>query len=258
MHMRPLTDKHEILGFLESDQLYAAYAIGDLEPALFAQSEWVGAEEAGELCALALLFKGLDPPALFLMGQAAGLATVLRLGLRQERVYLTCQEQHMPAVRAVYNTEPPIPMWRMTLQQADFRPILSPQVRPLSPRHTEELRRLYAQGGADAFTPTQLATGVFYGVRDRGRLVAAAGTHLVSPTYGMGAVGNVYTDPACRGRGYGTATTSAVVDELFRRGLRHVFLNVAQDNTTAIHIYERLGFTNYCPFLEMFARRRVS
>jgi GNAT superfamily N-acetyltransferase len=257
MHMRPLTDKNEILSFLESDRHYAAYAIGDLEPELFAQSEWVGAEQAGGLCALALLYKGFNPPFLFLMGQPAGLATVLRLGLRQERVYLTCQEQHMPAVRAVYGTEPPIPMWRMTLQQADFRPVLSPAVQPLSPRHTDELRRLYAQGGADAFTPTQLTTGVFYGVRDRGRLVAAAGTHLISPTYGMGAVGNVYTDSICRGRGFGTATTSAVVDELFRRGLRHVFLNVAQDNTTAIGIYERLGFARYCPFLEMFARRRI-
>jgi predicted GNAT family acetyltransferase len=146
----------------------------------------------------------------------------------------------------------------MTVHQGDFRPLPSPAVQPLSPRHTDELRRLYAQGGADAFTPTQLATGVFYGVRDRGRLVAAAGTHLVSPTYGMGAVGNVYTNPICRGRGYGTATTSAVVDELFQRGLRHVFLNVAQDNTSAIRIYERLGFAKYCSFLEMFARRRVS
>jgi len=257
MHMRPLTDKKEILGFLDTDRLYAAYAIGDLEPELFAQSEWVGAEQAGKLCALALLYKGFAPPFLFLMGQPVGIATVLRLGLRQERVYLTCQEQHIPTVQTVYRTEPPLPMWRMILHPDAFRPLPSPLVQPLSPRHTDELRRLYAQGGADAFSPTQLATGVFYGVRDRGRLVAAAGTHLISPTYGMGAVGNVYTDPICRGRGYATATTSAVVDELFRRGLRHIFLNVAQDNTTAIRIYERLGFNKYCSFFEMFARRRV-
>ena len=74
MHMRQLTDKTEILGFLETDRLYAAYAIGDLEPGLFAQSEWVGAEQAGQLRALALLYKGFDPPFLFLMGQPAGLA----------------------------------------------------------------------------------------------------------------------------------------------------------------------------------------
>ncbi len=256
MRARRLTDKSKILSFLETDRLYAAYAIGDLEPALFAQSEWVGTEEGGQLRALALLFKGLDPPALFLMGELAGLAIILRLRLRPERVYLTCQEAHLPAVRAMYRTEPPVPMWRMTLQRRDFRPVCSREVQELSPRHSEELKQLYAQGGGDAFSPTQLAVGVFFGVLDRGRIVAAAGTHLVSPSYGIGALGNVYTDAAYRGRGYGTATTSAVVAALFQRGIRHVILNVAQDNPTAIRIYESLGFTKYCPFLEMVGLRK--
>lgn len=256
MRVRQLTDKDEILRFLETDLLYAAYAVGDLEPALFAESEWAGAAEEGQLRTLALHFKGLDPPALFLMGDPAGLAIILRLGLRPERVYLTCRQAHLAAAQAFYDTEPPIPMWRMSVRWGDFKAVRSSQVLALSPRHTDELERLYAQGGADAFSPTQLATGIFYGVRDRGRVVAAAGTHLVSPAYGMGAVGNVYTDEAYRGRGYGTATTSAVVAGLFRRNIRHVFLNVAQTNSAAIQIYERLGFTKHCPFLEMLAVRR--
>lgn len=258
MHARQLTDKNEILRFLETDLLYAAYAVGDLEPALFAQSEWVGAKDGEQLRTIALLFKGLDPPALLLMGDPAGLATILRPGLGPESVFLTCQKRHLEAVRAFYRTEPPTPMWRMTIQRDNFRPVHLPGVEALSPRDTAELERLYAQNGDNAFSPQQLATGVFYGVRERGRLVAAAGTHLVSPIYGMGAVGNVYTDEAYRGRGYGTATTSAVVAELFRRGLRHVFLNVAQANTQAIRIYERLGFTVYCPFVEMLAVRMGS
>jgi predicted GNAT family acetyltransferase len=81
-------------------------------------------------------------------------------------------------------------------------------------------------------------------------LVAAAGTHLVSATYGVAAVGNVFTHPDHRGQGYGTVTTSAVVAELLRRGIRDVILNVGQDNAGAIGIYERLGFERYCPFLE--------
>jgi GNAT superfamily N-acetyltransferase len=258
MRARKLTDKDEILHFLETDRFYAAYAIGDLEPALFAQSEWVGAEQDEQLCTIALHFKGLDPPALFLMGDPSGLATILRLGMRPPRIFVTCQEQHLPAVRAFYRTDPPELMWRMVIRQDDFHPVYSSKVEALSPRHTGELERLYAQGGGDAFSPLQLATGVFYGVCDRGRVMAAAGTHLVSPTYSMGAIGNVYTQEVHRGRGYGSATTSAVVTELFRRGIRHVFLNVAQSNSGAIKIYERLGFTKYCPFLEMLAARRYS
>jgi ribosomal protein S18 acetylase RimI-like enzyme len=256
MRARRLTDKNKILRFLETDRLYAAYAIGDLEPAMFAQSEWAGTEEEGQLRALALLFKGLDPPALFLMGELAGLTTILRLSMRPERAYLTCQEKHLPAVQAMYRTEPPVPMWRMAIQRSDFRPVYSREVLELSPRHCEELKQLYTQGGGGAFSPTKLAVGIFFGVLDRGRIVAAAGTHLVSPSYGIGALGNVYTDAPYRGRGYGTATTSAVVAALFQRGIRHVILNVAQDNLTAIQIYECLGFTKYCPFFEMVGLRK--
>lgn len=257
MHTRTLTDKDEILHFLETDRLYAAYAIGDLEAALFAQSEWMGAEEGGQLRALVLLFKGLDLPALFLMGDSDSLAAILRLQQRPDWLFVTCRQQHLETVQAFYRTEPPTPMWRMTLRQDDFCPSPSFQVEALLPRDAGALEQLYAQGGAGAFTPAQLAAGVFYGVRERGRLVAAAGTHLVSPTYSMGAVGNVYTDRAYRGRGYGTATTSAVVAELFQRGIRDVFLNVEQASAGAIRIYQRLGFTPYCPFVEMVAARRL-
>jgi ribosomal protein S18 acetylase RimI-like enzyme len=251
-----LTDKKEIFEFLDTDRLYAAYAIGDLEPDLFGQTLWVGANVAGQLRTLALLYKGLDPPALFLMGEATALTAILRLRMRPERVYLTCRERHLPAVHAFYSTETPIPMWRMMVNRKRFRPVQLSEMLALSPRHTDELERLYAQGGSDAFSPMQLATGVFYGVSDRGRLVAAAGVHLISPTYSLAAVGNVYTKECFRGRGYGTATTSAVVEELFRRGIRQVVLNVAQANTTAIRVYENLGFAKFCPFVEMLAIRK--
>ncbi len=256
MRARALTAKPEILRFLQADQLYAAYAIGDLEPDLYAQAEWVGAEDERGLRTLVLYFKGLEPPALFLMGDRAGLPAILGLGLRPRRVYVTCRGSHLSAVQAFYQTEAPIPMWRMALRGVSFRPVGLRLPRRLSPRHAAELERLYALGGGLAFNPTQLATGVFYGVVERGRVVAAAGTHLVSPTYKLAAVGNVFTDPAHRGRGYATASTSAVVRELFQRGMRYVILNVAQSNHGAIRIYERLGFAKYCPFLEMLAVRQ--
>ena len=77
-----LTDKSQILAFLETDRLYAAYAIGDLEPKMFAQSTWAGAEQDGRTEALALYYTGLEPPALFLMGNADGLRAILEDVLR--------------------------------------------------------------------------------------------------------------------------------------------------------------------------------
>jgi ribosomal protein S18 acetylase RimI-like enzyme len=67
----------------------------------------------------------------------------------------------------------------------------------------------------------------------------------------------VYTDPTYQGQGYGSAATSAVTAELFRRGVRLIFLNVAQANVRAIRIYQRLGFSTHCPFLEMAAAKRL-
>jgi GNAT superfamily N-acetyltransferase len=149
-----------------------------------------------------------------------------------------------------YAWERVIPMFRMVLPPASFSPVEGHCLR-LGTRHAEQLLGLYALGGgAVAFSPSQIAGGVFYGAIADGQLVAAAGTHLVSPTYGVAAVGNVFTHPEYRGLGYGSATTTAVVAELLAGDILDVVLNVGQGNGRAIRVYERLGFERYCPFLE--------
>jgi RimJ/RimL family protein N-acetyltransferase len=253
-----LTDRSQILAYLETDRLYAAYAIGDLEPGMFEQSAWAGARRAGRLRALALYFRGLSPPALFLMGDVDGLRAILGDTLHPERVYLTCRADHLGMTRDFYAWDEVVPMWRMVLRPASFRPVGGDPVR-LGPAHAGQLAALYRLGQGGAFSPAQIERGVFYGVLADGHLVAAAGTHLVSPTYGVAAVGNVFTHPDYRGRGYGTATTGAVVAELLRLGIRDVVLNVEQDNAAAVRVYGRLGFERHCPFLEGRASaRRVS
>jgi GNAT superfamily N-acetyltransferase len=246
---RELTDKSDILAYLETDRLYAAYAIGDLDQVMFEETSWAGAEEAGRLRALALSFRGLEPPALFLMGDPDGLRVILEYGLHPERAYLTCRSTHLAAAGSVYRWEELTSMWRMAIRPADFRPAEGDSHR-LAPAQSGQLAKLYALGGADAFSPAQMEHGVFYGVAVERRLVAAAGTHLVSPTYGVAAVGNVFTHPNHRCRGYATVTIGAVVAELVRLGIRDIVLNVSQSNGDAIRIYERLGFERYCAFVE--------
>jgi GNAT superfamily N-acetyltransferase len=249
-----LDDKAQILAYLETDRLYAAYAIGDLEPGMYEQCAWAGAERAGRLEALALYYRGLEPPPLFLMGAVDGLHAILAEALCPEQAYLTCLEEHLSMAREFYDWPRPTPMWRMALKCGSFQPVPSvgggDAVRRLGPADTVRLVDLYALGGGAAFSPAQVGQGVFFGVWMEDRLVAAAGTHLVSATYGVGAVGNVFTDPDHRGRGYASIATGAVVGELLARGIRDVILNVGQDNAAAIHIYEKLGFERYCPFLE--------
>jgi ribosomal protein S18 acetylase RimI-like enzyme len=252
-----LGDKPQILNYLRTDPLYAAYAIGDLEPGMYEQCTWAGATQGRELGALALYFRGLELPALFLMGDTDGLRAVLEEALCPPRAYLTCRSEHLSAVGDFYEWERQDSMWRMALAPGRFRPVEGTCVR-LAANHVPQLAELYAVGEISAFSPAQVAQGVFYGVWSAGDLVAAAGTHLVSPTYGVAAVGNVFTHPTHRGRGYGTAVTSAVLEGLLRLGIRDVVLNVGQSNAAAIRLYERLGFQRYCPFLEGPAATRLS
>lgn len=246
---RELVNKSEILAYLETDRFYAAYAIGDLEPGLFEQCTWVGAEKNGQLHALALHFHGLKLPAFVLMGDPDGLQAIFRELLYPAQAYLTCCAEHLGMLERFYTWRERIPMWRMALQPMRFHPVKG-NCKRLGPRYVDELMALYAYGGGDAFMPMQLERGVFYGVFWEGCLVAAAGTHLVSPAYDVAAVGNVFTHPGYRGRGFGTVTTSAVVAELLQRGIRNIVLNVSQGNETAIALYERLGFQRTCPFFE--------
>ncbi len=260
MRVRPLTDLDVIRAFLETDRTWTAYALGDLDPGLRRWCEWVGAEDDHGLRALALLFKGFDPPTLLTIGDAQSIALILGLALRAPRVYLNVREEHMPAVRAHYRIESLEPMWRMALDPREFRPAPGRSVARLGPDDLPAVEALYADGAPvgqspDFFSASMLEQGVFYGVWEAGALVSVAGTHLVSMQESVGAVGNVYTRRDRRGRGLATAVTSAVTAELVRLGLRTIALNVNQENAAAIRIYERLGYKKYCAFVEGLAAR---
>ena len=255
MQVCETTDRDAIQAFLEQDRGYAAYALGDLEPPLSEQSTWYVAEVQGILQGLVLRFTGLEPHALFLMGEAQGLRALLGQAPLPFRAYLTCRPTELKVAMAAYELVSLEYMWRMVLPAGAFQPVSGEAAR-LGSEGYDELMALYQQGGEGfLFRRYQLEQGVYYGVRVDGELVTAAGTHLVAPGAGIGCVGNVFTQEAHRRQGYGAIAASAVVAEL--SGLvPTVVLNVRQDNLTAIRLYERLGFQPYCPFVEAMGFRR--
>lgn len=261
--LETLTDERVILAFLQHDRIYAAYAVGDLEPALFADTTWYGAIETGPIEALALVYHGLTPPILFLMGVPEGVACLLAQANLPTQVFVTCRSRHLPVVQAQYAWTDVRPMLRMRVRPADFHPSeFEGSVVRLTAADIRELQALYGQGGdfaPDAFDPRRLEDGIFYGLFETEphasrRLVAAAGTHLLARAYGIGAVGNVYTHPAARGLGYASAVTSAVTADLLAADL-DVVLNVQENNDHALRIYQRLGYQIHCRFFEGPAQR---
>ena len=252
----PTRDKGLLRAFLERDRLRAGYAVADLEEREFAKSRWGVASEGGEPIAVALEFGGLTPQPLFVMGDPDGIVAILRDVIRPRLAYLAADESHLAAVASLYRIDAGPPMVRMAVDRWTFKPVAGP-VQRLSPADIVDLNRLYGLGFAGWLPADSIANGVYYGVRIAGRLVAAAGTHVISPDGAIAAVGNVMTHIDSRGRGFAKQTTSAVTQELLRT-CDDVVLNVRADNPPARAAYRALGYRDYCHFEERLVHRRGS
>jgi RimJ/RimL family protein N-acetyltransferase len=147
-------------------------------------------------------------------------------------------------------------MVRMWVDRESFRPVLGEAVR-LDVADTRHLNRLYELGVTSWLPAEAVASGVYYGVRRGTRLVAAAGTHVISRRYGLAAVGNVFTQREMRGQGFAKMVTSAVTAELLET-CPQVVLNVRADNPPALAAYRALGYREHVRFEERLVHRLTS
>ena len=58
-------------------------------------------------------------------------------------------------------------------------------------------------------------------------------------------IGNLVVDESCRRKGVGLALMNFAIDELKRRGVISIFLEVESDNIGAYEVYKKLGFVEY-------------
>lgn len=253
VHARSTTDRVRLREFLERDRLFAAYAICDLVDREFPRTRWGIATDGDDLVAVVLEYRGLTPQPMFAMGEPDGIAAILKDVVRPRAAYVAVSRESLPSVALHYRVDPGPEMVRMWVDRGTFQP--SPfRVERLLPGEAGDLNRLYQLGFAAWLSSNAIAEGVYYGIRVNGRLVAAAGTHVIGREAGLAVVGNVLTQVDHRGRGYARAVTSAVTAELLR-SCDQVVLNVRADNPAAIAVYRRLGYQDHCRFEERLARR---
>ncbi len=251
--VRTTTDRPLLRAFLERDRLYAAYALCDLDVREFSRTRWGVALEGEEAVAVVLEYGGYAPQPLFVMGESAGISAILGDVIRPRAAYAAMLPASLPAVEAHYRVEPGPPMVRMWVDRTSFRPYPADVAR-LLPVEIGDLNRLYQLGFTAWLPPSAIAEGVYFGIRIEGRLVAAAGTHVISPEARLGVVGNVLTHVDFRGRGYATAVTGAVTAELLRY-CDQVVLNVRSDNPPALQAYRKLGYREHVRFEERLVHR---
>ncbi len=241
-------DKTRIRSFLETDRLWAGYALCDLQQDLFQLCDWHVACVDDAIISLCLYYKGLQPPTQITMGAPYGIEKILNSADVLGELYAHIPLQHREVLERYYAFSELQLMKRMAVAKDTFTPVAGKATR-LSEEDLRDLETLYALHSRAFFQPYMLANGVYYGVKRHGVLLSAAGTHVCSPAHSMACLGNVFTHPAHRGKGYASICTSQVVEELLTHH-HDVILNVGSQNTPAITIYEKLGFHEHCTYLE--------
>ncbi|MEU1511487.1 GNAT family N-acetyltransferase [Streptomyces sp. NPDC005811] len=137
--------------------------------------------------------------------------------------------------------------WRVTgggegvqlVSTGEFRTEPAPEAVRLGPDDVPEILDLVARTRPGPFLRRTVTLGTYLGIREQGRLVALAGERLRID--GWTEISAVCTDPAHRGRGLATRLVRAVGHGARARG-DIPFLHAAAGNTTAIRLYESLGF----------------
>src|SRR3989337_2176968 len=100
---RAVTDRAEIAGFLRTNRLYAAYALGDLDGPNRNRGAWgMAYDDRGRPTAMVMHHEGLVPQPLFLMGAPDGCRAILESVLKPRDAYLQGTELHGAALSDLY------------------------------------------------------------------------------------------------------------------------------------------------------------
>ena len=245
--MPHLVDKDQIRALLLRDRFWCVYALGDLTPHMFAKCQWFTPD-------LTMVLHDYGTCILFAQGTGSIREAIDHVSWP---VHLQVQRDALEEIKRHATVTSEKQMLRMAWHRRAID--VDPHAVRLTAADGVALVRLYQDGewtgeSPDFFYPAMLESGTFFGIFEGGEIVAAAGTHLVAPDESAAAIGNVYTRRDRRGRGYGRIVTSAVIAEL--QEFRTIGLNVKAENLPAIRIYESLGFSRHCEFIEALATAR--
>lgn len=265
--MERIRDPVEIEAFLRRDARAHVYALADLDEFFRPVTTWYGARQGGELCALALVLRGLSLTILYAVCPSAHEATRQLLAeLEPElpgRLFVNLGTGLESAFGERWRWVGHAECWKLALGDPDALARADPGgVEPFGPERRAELERFYREDayrpeerGGRFLEPYMLERWPHCGIFEDGRLVCAAGTHVLSDEQGVAALGNIATRPDRRGRGLARAATAFIAQKLAAR-VCHLGMNVATDNEPALRCYTSLGFRPVLRYVEALLERR--
>ena len=239
MRVKPVAaDRPEFMRFLREDPVRNAFALYDLEEE-GDRVQCCAAVEGDAFRGYLLAWHGRQYPNVIVTGDEEAAETLLPRAPPSPCTFLL-----VPGLVASVEKRREISARRMMdfmfVEAKSFRSADTQEVEPLGEKDADALEALYREAVEEPRAWGQWAEqGLAYGLSLGGRLVAAAGTHFVSP--GSSLIGGVYTSLRFRRQGYAAAVTSAVTEDALRRSDR-VGLMVVSTNAAAIGLYKKLGY----------------
>ncbi|KAA0700526.1 GNAT family N-acetyltransferase [Neorhizobium sp. P12A] len=141
------------------------------------------------------------------------------------------------------------------IAQGPYERISDPRIEPLTSADAEEMLDLANLTKPGPFTLGAQKLGTFWGIKVDGKLVAMGGQRLRQP--GFAELSGLCTHPDFQGRGFGKLLFRFVAGEISARG-DTVYLHAFSGNTTAISLYEALGFKLRATFNLRAVKRRAA
>ena len=248
-------DHQQIAAFLSQDPGRYLYETGDLDPFFWPHTLWFGWQVQSKLEALCLIYLGDQTPILLAMGDSVAQRDLLQSlqDLLPQRFYAhlaqgleICFEGWQKSGGERYH--------RMLLEPNRFQqvPLSSDKLhlKTLAAADLEALLNFYSAAYPDNwFNPRMLETGQYLGLFQEDRLQAVAGIHVFSLAYQVAALGNIAVGSKLRGQSLGAGVTSALCEQMMTQ-VKHIGLNVASDNPSAIRCYQKIGFEIYLDYHE--------
>jgi ribosomal protein S18 acetylase RimI-like enzyme len=266
MPVQRTTDRDRIERVLRRHELVHVYAIADLDDDYFDHSRWWLLTDRGRDVAIGFVIDNFEPPLLYAIDpEHQGYDETLLTSIVDDLPDVMFANV-MPDAAACLSQY----FWfddgglytKMALHTSPTATTVRPHAEsfPLVRLTLDDLDELHdvfedTPDSGRLFVPDMLASGLYVGVRIGGELASIAGTHVLSPTRRVAAVGNVVTRAEYRNRGLASAC-SAEIMRLLAPDVDTVGLNVAHDRTGARAIYGRLGFGPVLDYREgTFTRR---
>lgn len=262
MLLESVHDRAELAELLRRTPDLRTYELGDLDDRFWPYTTWYRRGEA-----LALLYHGAGLPILLALDtpdRSAALAELVAdlVPLLPRRFYAHLSPGLSRALEPGFRSESNGPHLKMALtdparlaaggNHAGIRNPAEPtRVVELTTADLPELTAFYELAyPAHSFAPGMIENGPYVGVRRDGELVSVAGVHVWSPSYRVAALGNVATHPGARGGGLAATAVTRLCRRLFTT-VDRIALNVKAENTAAIGLYRRLGFTPVAEYTEL-------